>query len=115
MANWYSRAVFFVTDLETASDFYTGVLGFKEAWGYEEDGKKVVAQVTRGDCEIILATETERAGKGRIFIALEEDELEVLQMEIDARSIETTREWWGFPVIEIKDPDGNELLFPVEE
>ena len=115
MSEWYSRPVFFVTDVVKAAGFYTNVLGFEEAWDYEENGKKIVAQMNRGNCEIILAEGSERVGKSRLFISLEDEEMEILQKEIDAKSIDTRRTFWGYPVIEIKDPDGNELMFPVEE
>jgi catechol 2,3-dioxygenase-like lactoylglutathione lyase family enzyme len=115
MSEWYSRPVFFVSDLKKASDFYRDVMGFKEAWSHEDKGKKIVAQMTRGSCEIILNENSERAGKSRVFIALEVEELEVLQKEIVEKKIETKNLFWGYPVIEIKDPDGNELLFPIED
>ncbi len=115
MSEWYSRPVFFVTDMKKACDFYCDVMGFKEAWSHEEEGNKIAAQMTRGSCEIILNVNSERAGNSRLFIALEEEELEVLQKEIVEKSIESKRSFWGYPVIEIKDPDGNELLFPVED
>ena len=104
-----------VIDLEVALRFYTELLDFKEAWRYDENGETIVAQVNRGDCETILAIDSERAGKSRLFIALEQDEMETLQEQIVAKSLSTRDGWWGYPVIEIRDPDGNELLFPVEE
>jgi catechol 2,3-dioxygenase-like lactoylglutathione lyase family enzyme len=115
MSTWYTRPVFFVAEMKVSSDFYTGRLGFEEAWSFEDKGKKTVAQVTRGDCEIILAEEPERAGNGRLFVSLEPADLEALQKEIEEKSIDAERTWWGYPVIKILDPDGNELLFPVED
>ncbi len=41
--------------------------------------------------------------------------MQAWQHEIDARSIPAQRSWWGYPVIEIRDPDGNELMFPLDE
>lgn len=34
---WYARPVFFVADVNRAIDFYTGSLGFVNAW-HEADG-----------------------------------------------------------------------------
>ncbi len=30
----------------------------------------------------------------------------------EIRSVPTEKSWWGYDVIKIVDPDGNELLFP---
>ena len=35
-----------------------------------------------------------------------------LRREIAERSIPNKESWWGYDVIQIDDPDGNELLFP---
>lgn len=115
MAKWYSRPVFFVTDLERAMQFYGSVMDFTEAWRYEEGGKVIVAEMRFGGCELILAIDARRAGKSRLFISLEEEEMDDLKLLIAERQITTKPGWWGYPVIEIRDPDGNELLFPVEE
>ena len=114
MPGWYARSVFFVSDLDEARKFYVDRLEFSEAWNYEENGNVIVVQVNRGGCEIILAIDADRAGQSRLFVALEEDELASLQQLIATNSIDTVRGWWGYPVIELRDPDGNELLFPVE-
>jgi hypothetical protein len=34
--------------------------------------------------------------------------------EISHRSVPSQKSWWGYDVIQIADPDGNELLFPCE-
>jgi len=31
------------------------------------------------------------------------------------RSVPTEKAWWGYDAIRIVDPDGNELLFPLDE
>ena len=40
--------------------------------------------------------------------------LDELRREIAERSVPTENAWWGYDVIRIADPDGNELLFPIE-
>jgi len=30
-------------------------------------------------------------------------------------SVATRKAWWGYDVIRIADPDGNELFFPLDE
>jgi hypothetical protein len=42
------------------------------------------------------------------------DGLDELRREISERSMPTQKTWWGYDVIRIADPDGNELLFPSE-
>jgi hypothetical protein len=42
------------------------------------------------------------------------DGLDELRREISERSVPTQEAWWGYDVIRIADPDGNELLFPTE-
>ena len=33
--------------------------------------------------------------------------------ELADRSVPSKETWWGYDVLQIDDPDGNELLFPV--
>lgn len=108
---WYPRPVFFVADINRASHFYIDVLGFEKKWG-ADDG--TVCQVNRSDCEIILCEDSARKDKGRLFIELNKDGLAELRQEIDERSIPFKTTWWGYDSIQINDPDGNELLFPIE-
>ncbi|MEM7173595.1 MAG: VOC family protein [Pseudomonadota bacterium] len=112
---WYSRPVFFVADLAASLNYYLDFLGFEEAWAYEEEGRKIVAQVNRGTlCEIILAQDPPRAGGSRLFIELEPEEMAAWQSEISQGEIPVTEAWWGYPVLVAQDPDGNELYFPRE-
>lgn len=110
---WYARPVFFVTDLSRALQFYVDSLGFAKAW-HEGDGKGTVCQVNRSDCEIILCQDQSRQDRGRLFVELTADGISELRREIETRSIRTKETWWGYDVIQIDDPDGNELLFPYE-
>ena len=106
---WYTRPVFFVSDVEAALRFYLGQLGFEKAWH-----KDTVCQVNRGDCEIILCQDAARRDRSRLFIELNRDGFDQLRREISERSVPSTKSWWGYDVILITDPDGNELLFPYE-
>ena len=105
---WYARPVFFVSDLERSLRFYLDVLGFTKKW-HEAEGKGTVCQVNRSDCEIIL-TQEPRADKSRIFLELDAGGLAEFRWEIDERRIPHTITWWGYDVIRIVDPDGNELF-----
>jgi catechol 2,3-dioxygenase-like lactoylglutathione lyase family enzyme len=111
---WYTRPVLFVADVNRALRFYIGMLGFEKRW-HEGDGAGKVCQVDRAGCEIILCEDATRSGKGRLFVELTVDGRTALRREIVERSIVSELSWWGFDVIKIVDPDGNELLFPAAE
>ena len=111
---WYLRPVLFVSDLQAALRFYIDQLGFKKKW-HAAEGKGTVCQVDRGGCEIILCEDSARQDKGRLFVELNRDGIDELRREIFERSVPTQKAWWGYDVIRIVDPDGNELLFPLDE
>jgi catechol 2,3-dioxygenase-like lactoylglutathione lyase family enzyme len=108
---WYTRPVLFVADIGRSIRFYEG-LGFRKAW-HEADGKGSVCQVERGGCEMILCEHDTRRDKARLFVSLTREAIGALRREIIDRSIPSRTSWWGYDVIQIDDPDGNELLFPV--
>lgn len=110
---WYMRPVFFVSDLQRALGFYVGGLGFEKKW-HTDDGKGSVCQVDRGGCEIILCEEAARHDRGRLFLELSRQGVDQLLAEIQERSIPTEKTWWGYDVLRITDPDGNELLVCLE-
>jgi catechol 2,3-dioxygenase-like lactoylglutathione lyase family enzyme len=111
---WYTRPVLFVADVNRALHFYIDLLGFEKRW-HEGDGAGKVCQVHRGDCEIILCEDATRRDKARLFIELTPDGLTELRHEIAERSVPSKAAWWGYDVLQIEDPDGNELLFPTAE
>ena len=106
---WYMRPVFFVSDVQRAIDFYMEKLGFVKKWH-----KGTVCQVDRGGCEIILCENATRADRGRLFLELTRAGVDQLLQEIDERSVPTEKTWWGYDVLRIEDPDGNELLVCLE-
>jgi hypothetical protein len=109
---WYTRPVLFVEDLARSLNYYMGMLGFEKAW-HEGDGKGKVCQVWRAECEIILCEDPKRRDRGRLFISVDRDGIDQLEREIVQRSIPNKKSWWGYDVIELEDPDGNQLLFPL--
>jgi catechol 2,3-dioxygenase-like lactoylglutathione lyase family enzyme len=111
---WYTRPVLFVADVNRALRFYVDMLGFDKSW-HEGDGAGKVCQINRAECEIILCEHATRRDKGRLYVELTVDGLSALGREIIERSVPSEKSWWGSDVIEIVDPDGNELLFPVAE
>jgi catechol 2,3-dioxygenase-like lactoylglutathione lyase family enzyme len=109
---WYPRPVFYVADVNRAAQFYLEMLGFKKAW-HEGDGTGTVCQVNRSDCEIILCQDATRTDKSRLFIELTPEGLAQLRGELSQRSVPNKETWWGYDCIQVDDPDGNELLFPI--
>lgn len=111
---WYTRAVFFVADVNRALRFYVEMLGFEKGW-HEGDGAGTVCQVNHGECEIILCEDVTRRDRGRLFIELTSAGLADLRRELVERSVPTRETWWGYDTLQVDDPDGNELLFPVPD
>jgi catechol 2,3-dioxygenase-like lactoylglutathione lyase family enzyme len=110
---WYARPVFYVTDIQRALRFYVEGLSFTKKW-HEGDGEGSVCQVDRGGCELILFEDADRTDRGRLFLELSKEAVDHLMGELDAHSLPTQRAWWGYDVLEITDPDGNELLVCLE-
>jgi catechol 2,3-dioxygenase-like lactoylglutathione lyase family enzyme len=115
MNNLYARSVFFVNNAERALRFYTESLGFSEDWNYREEGRTYVCQVSLFGFELILneigdRTQS-RAGHGRVFIGLDDDQGEPLRKHIAAKGIQTQLVDWGRPTLVVRDLDDNEIFF----
>ena len=111
---WYTRPVLFVADVNRAIRFYIDKLGFQKSW-HEGDGAGKVCQVNRAGCEIILCEDARRGDKARLFVSLTADALADLRRELVERSVSSKETWWGYDAVQIEDPDGNELLFPLSK
>ena len=112
---WYARTVLFVADIDRSVDFYVKQLGFTQNWRYEDAGKAWVAQVARPGLELILSVSPEwpdKLGKGLMFISLDVDVLNALRAELEGRCVDVNDVLWGYRVMVIADPDGNEFYFP---
>ena len=113
---WYARPVLFVADIDRSVDFYVKQLGFTQNWRYEEAGKAWVAQVARPGCELILTSEwPDKAGNGLMFISLDAEVLNALRAELEGRGVDVKDGHWGYRLMVIVDPDGNEFYFPYED
>ena len=109
---WYLRPVLFVADVQRAARWYVDRLGFEKQW-HSDDGTGTVCQVGRGECEIILCEEAARRDRGRLFIELKADALADLRRMLVERGVPSRETWWGYDTLQVDDPDGNELFFPV--
>src|SRR3981189_1762026 len=121
MTEWFARAVLHVTDVEASLRFYVDRLGFTSPWRYEEAGKAHVAQVERQGCAVILAdTWPEKIGKGLMFISLNVEQetregaiaaLDALRAELEAKGVPVKEGSWGYRLLVVDAPDGNQLFF----
>jgi catechol 2,3-dioxygenase-like lactoylglutathione lyase family enzyme len=121
MTDWFARPVLHVTDVEASLRFYVDRLGFTSPWHYDDDGKAYVAQVDRQGCALILAdTWPEKIGKGLMFISLNVEPqtqeaavaaLDALRAELEAKGVPVKEGSWGYRLLIVDDPDGNQLFF----
>jgi catechol 2,3-dioxygenase-like lactoylglutathione lyase family enzyme len=122
MTDWFARPILNVTDVEASLRFYVERLGFTCPWRYEdEDGRAYVAQVDRQGCALILAKSwPEKVGKGLVFISLNVEPatpeatsaaVDALRAELMGKSVPAKEGSWGYRVLVVDDPDGNQLLF----
>jgi hypothetical protein len=54
-------------------------------------------------------------GLGRLYVELTSGVLEELRRELADRGVSVQEIWWGNNALQIVDPDGSELLFPISE
>ena len=108
---WYFRPVLFVKDAEASYRHYVEALGFKGEWRHEEDGALLVGQVSRDHMEIILNRDTDRAGKGRVFLSVDDGVARKVTAVMHKSGADVRDGHWGMPVVIVRDLDGNELIF----
>lgn len=121
MTDWFARPIFNVADVESSLRFYIDQLGFTCPWRFDEDGQPFVAQVDRQGCAIILSKSwPEKIGKGLLFISLNVEPptpevataaLDQLRAELEAKGVAVKDGRWGYRLLVVSDPDGNQLLF----
>jgi catechol 2,3-dioxygenase-like lactoylglutathione lyase family enzyme len=121
MTDWFARPIFNVVDVEASLRFYVDQLGFTNPWRFDEQCKAYVAQVERQGCAIILAkTWPEKIGKSQLFISLNVEPptpeagtaaLDELRTELESRGVGVKEGSWGYRLLVVDDPDGNQLLF----
>ena len=108
--DWYTRPVLFVTDTKKSVAFYLETLGFTEDWTHIENDELLVAQVSRNGLEIIVNRDPARAGTGRVFVSLDDEQAGALMKDLEYKNVGNNKHW-GMPVTEVLDLDGNELFF----
>ena len=121
VTDWFARPVLHVNDVEASLHFYVDRLGFASPWRFAGDGKVFVAQVERHGCALILSSQwPEKIGKGLIFISLNVEPptpqaataaLDALRAELEGRGVSVKDGRWGYRLLVVDDPDGNQLFF----
>jgi len=121
MTDWFARPVLHVKDVEASLHFYIDRLGFTSPWRSDQDGRAYVAQVDRQGCALILAkTWPEKIGKGLMFISLNVEPetreamvaaLDALRADLEAKGVLVKEGSWGYRLLVVDDPDGNQLFF----
>jgi len=131
MTDWFARPVLHVKDVDGSLRFYVDRLGFTSPWHFGENGKTFVAQVERQGCALILSSQwPEKIGKGLMFISLNVEPqssekttgektthetlvaaLDALRAELEAKGAPVKDGSWGYRLLVVDDPDGNQLFF----
>ena len=119
MTDWFARPVLHVTDVDASLRFYVDRLGFANPWRFAEAGKVFVAQVERQGCALILCSQwPQKIGKGLMLISLNVEPgeaqiaaLDALRAELEAKGAPVKDGWWGYRLLVVDDPDGNQLFF----
>jgi catechol 2,3-dioxygenase-like lactoylglutathione lyase family enzyme len=119
--DWFARPVLSVKDVDASLRFYVDRLGFACPWRHAEHDRLYVAQVERQGCALILSNNwPEKIGKALMFISLNvasptpeavATALDALRAELEARGVAVKDGWWGYRLLVVADPDGNQLFF----
>jgi catechol 2,3-dioxygenase-like lactoylglutathione lyase family enzyme len=121
MTEWFARPVLHVSNVEASLRFYVDRLGFTVAWRFDDGGRVFVAQVDRQGCALIFSDQwPEKVGKGLMFISLNVEPdtyesavaaLDALRAEFEGRGAPVKDGRWGYRLLVVDDPDGNQLFF----
>lgn len=121
MAEWFARPVFHVASVADSLRFYVDRLGFAIAWTYDVGDGTRVAEVGRDTCAVILSDQwPAKVGKALLFISLnaqpsgpdaQASAVDALRTEFESRGVEVQDGHWGYRLLVVEDPDGNQLFF----
>jgi catechol 2,3-dioxygenase-like lactoylglutathione lyase family enzyme len=121
MTEWFTRPILHVKNVEASLRFYCNQLGFTSSWRHDEEGEARVAQVDRQGCALILASSwPEKNDRSLMFISLNVEPptpegaaaaLNSLRSEFEQKGVRVKDGSWGYRLLVVDDPDGNQLLF----
>jgi catechol 2,3-dioxygenase-like lactoylglutathione lyase family enzyme len=122
MTEWFARPVLHGSSVAASLRFYEDRLGFTVPWRVDVEGHTYVAEVDRQGCALILSEQwPEKVGKGLMFISLNVEALtheaevaavDALRAELEGRDVSVKDGHWGYRVLVVEDPDGNQLFVP---
>ena len=112
MSTWVTSTLVFVRDVDASIRFYVDKLGFTLNMRYEEEGRALVAGVSRGDgCALLLTSQwSDRIGLGIIYAAFDQKEFDALRADLESRHVTPKDGWWGNQVLIVEDSDGSAIL-----
>ena len=114
MNDLHARTVFCVKDAQRSLSFYTNTLDCILDWCHEDEGKPFVFQVNMRGVELIINQiedhTKDRAGHGRVFIGLDDRQLDAFRQYVSDNDIETEVVGWGALTLKIQDIDKNEIF-----
>ncbi len=113
MGGWQMSTLVFVTDVDASIAFYVGKLGFTLNMRYEEEGRALVAGVSRGEgCALLLTSQwPDRVGRGVLYNGPDPAEFDAVRAEFEAKGVPLKEGWWGKKLMVVEDPDGNQMWF----
>jgi catechol 2,3-dioxygenase-like lactoylglutathione lyase family enzyme len=113
MGDWQISTLVFVRDVDASIGFYVGKLGFTLNMRHEEDGRALVAGVSRGEgCALLLTSQwPDRVGKGIIYNGPDQAAFDAMKAELAGKGVPTRQGWWGSDLMIVEDPDGNQIYF----
>src|SRR5262245_3327494 len=115
-SQWYTRPVVYGSDIDRSVDFYVKQLGFTRNWDFTAEGKRWIAQVSRPGVEFIMTAQwPDKAGTSVMFIEVTPDVLDALHTDLEARGVKVQDGEWGYRLMVIADPDGNQFWFAYDE
>jgi uncharacterized glyoxalase superfamily protein PhnB len=112
-APWVSSTLVFVSDVDEALGFYVDRLGFTLNMRHVEEGRILVAGISRGDgCSVLLTSQwPDKVGKAVLYTAPDAQEFQQTCAELQARGVPLEDGWWGKALVIVTDRDGNQIWF----
>jgi catechol 2,3-dioxygenase-like lactoylglutathione lyase family enzyme len=104
MGIWYR-----ISDLDAARAFYTGKLGFEEAYVDEEDRW---ARLVRGNAEVAIAEGEQEDDEAVVTLEVDDVKAEAERLRSEGVKVGVVLEIPGtIRLLDVYDPDGNRLQF----
>jgi catechol 2,3-dioxygenase-like lactoylglutathione lyase family enzyme len=104
MGIWYR-----ISDLDAARAFYTGKLGFEEAYVDEEDRW---ARLVRGNAEVAIAEGEREDDEAVVTLDVDDVKAEAERLRAEGVKVGVVLEIPGtIRLLDVYDPDGNRLQF----